>query len=76
MKMGNKIILRLPVKGAGEIIFESRLGGCNRCGGAKGMSVGVTWGKHGEASGVMDISDLKKLINGINKWIKSYEVAN
>ena len=66
-----RIRMRLPVAGAGELIFKAPFKGYIKTGTAKGMSVNVTWGKYGEAGGVMDIDDLQKLAEGINEWLEN-----
>ena len=68
-----RLVMRLPVAGAGEFVIDITPGSVTRCGKAKGCSIGVTWGSYGEAGGVMDTADLKKLANGINTWLEEYD---
>ena len=49
----------IEVVGAGTFRI-SKWDGC-RCGGKTGYSIGVSWGQHGMAGGVMDREDAIKL---------------
>lgn len=55
--------VRLRVTGAGELIFGKSINAF--CGNSVGFHVGVTWGDHGEAGGVISREEAKKLANHI-----------
>ena len=52
-----------PVVGAGTF-YIGRVAG-SRCGKVNGFYIGVSWGDHGTAGGVMDAKDAKRLAKHI-----------
>jgi len=71
--MNERFVIRLPVIGAGDLIVHAPLNGVNTCGKATGMCVDVSWTKYGESGGVMDVTHLKELADGIYRWIGEYD---
>ncbi len=61
---------RYPVVGAGDLVISISKHGMRGTGTARGISVGVTWGKYGEAGGVMDISVVRQLVDDLGEWLK------
>lgn len=59
---------KVHIPGAGELEVGQHLQA--HCGPAVGACFGVSWGKHGYAGGVMDISEVVKLRDHLNKLIK------
>ena len=70
MKTKHTSEYRYPVVGAGSVVISIAKHGMRGTGTARGVSVGVTWGKYGEAGGVMDISVVRSLVNDLSKWLK------
>lgn len=64
---------KFGVSGAGEIVISENIGWA--CGTARGFSFSVSWGKHGEAGGVIDEEDAVKLAKHILKAVKKRELT-
>ena len=61
---------RFEVTGAGFFIVKAKPGETHLCGTAEGIGISCTWGRHGEAGGgVMDKSEVKKLIVYLQNWL-------
>lgn len=60
-----------PVSGAGFVAIGP---GRSRCGGAWGISFDVSWSKWGYSGGVMDVADVIRLRNFLNRWLDSNPV--
>ena len=65
--------LILEVQGAGNLILG--LGSVWKCGTASGVYVGCTWGKHGEAGGTMDVSEVRKMHAALDEWLANFNPA-
>lgn len=55
------------VLGAGNLRFN--LGALSRCS-KVGISVGAEWGCYGYIGGVMSISEVRRLVKDLSKWLK------
>ena len=53
------------VAGAGTL----RLSGPSYCGGATGVGISVSWGRHDWAGGVMDVKEVKRLISRLQEHL-------
>lgn len=62
----------LPVAGAGFFAIGPR----SECGGSVGLSLDVSWGKHGYAGGVLDRSDVLRLRDFLSQYLDAAERAD
>jgi len=61
--------LVIPVSGAGDIRFGTD--SVMLCGQSVGLSVGVSWGSHGYAGGVIDATEVERLRDELSAWLES-----
>lgn len=60
---------RFKVPGAGELIIEAEPGIVCHTGGAAGIGIGCTWGRYGEVGGIMDKSEVERLVEYLQNWL-------
>ncbi len=72
MRERNKFAEHFEVIGAGELKISGELevSGPSRCGGARGVHIGVSWGRHEYAGGVMDKKEMRRLVECLQKYLE------
>ena len=60
---------RFEVVGAGELV----VGKVCSTGNAVGPRIAVSWGRNGEAPGVLDVEEAKELVDFLNNWINFHD---
>ncbi len=65
----NPDAVHFEVAGAGEIQFD----GPSRTGTARGLSIGVSWGHHQYAGGVIDNAEIRRLVEYLNAHLQRVE---
>lgn len=61
--------LVIPVSGAGDIRLKTD--SVTLCGSSVGLPIGVSWGSHGYAGGVIDAVEVEKLRDRLTAWLET-----